>query len=55
MKLWIGLACGVVLSGCGTIETVSDESKAVDNLARWDRTVIQFLEPTAASLISSAT
>ena len=35
MKLWIGLACGLALSGCGTIETVSDESKAVDNLARW--------------------
>ena len=35
MKLWIGLALGVALGGCGTVRTVSDESKAVDDLAKW--------------------
>lgn len=35
MKLWIGLALGVALSGCGTVRTVSNESKAVDDLAKW--------------------
>ncbi|WP_312935160.1 YceK/YidQ family lipoprotein [Pseudomonas sp.] len=34
-KLWIGAAFTAALSGCGTIETVSDESKAVDKLAHW--------------------
>ncbi|MDP9523676.1 YceK/YidQ family lipoprotein [Pseudomonas putida] len=34
-KLWIGMALTLVLSGCGTVRTVSDESKAVDDLARW--------------------
>jgi len=35
MRLWMGCALAAALSGCGTIETVSDESKAMDNLARW--------------------
>lgn len=36
MKQWIGMVLTIALSGCGTIETVSDETKAVDNLARWE-------------------
>lgn len=35
MKTWMGCALAVVLSGCGTVATVSDKSKAVDNLAKW--------------------
>ncbi|KQQ54578.1 hypothetical protein ASF84_14710 [Pseudomonas sp. Leaf127] len=35
MKPWIGLALGIALSGCGTVRTVSNESKAVDDLAKW--------------------
>ena len=36
MRLWIVCTLAAALSGCGTIQTVSDESKAVDNLARWE-------------------
>ncbi|WP_346266748.1 YceK/YidQ family lipoprotein [Pseudomonas putida] len=34
-KLWMGVALAMALSGCGTVRTVSDESKAVDDLAKW--------------------
>ncbi|HEN8719717.1 TPA: YceK/YidQ family lipoprotein [Pseudomonas putida] len=36
MRLGIVCTLAAALSGCGTIQTVSDESKAVDNLARWE-------------------
>jgi len=35
MKLRISLALITALSGCGTVRTLSDESKAVDELAKW--------------------
>ncbi|MFS0827480.1 YceK/YidQ family lipoprotein [Pseudomonas phoenicis] len=35
MKRWIVVVLAVACTGCGTIETVSNESKAVDKLARW--------------------
>ncbi|WP_409488313.1 YceK/YidQ family lipoprotein [Pseudomonas promysalinigenes] len=34
-KLWSGVALTILLSGCATVHTVSDESKAVDDLAKW--------------------
>ncbi len=34
-KLWMGVALTVALSGCGTVRTVSSESKAADDLAKW--------------------
>lgn len=36
MRLWIGCALAVALSGCGTMRTVSNEKKAVDDLAQWN-------------------
>lgn len=36
MRLWMGCALAVALSGCGTMRTVSNESKAVDDLAQWN-------------------
>lgn len=35
-KLWMGVVLTVALSGCGTVRTVSNESKAVDDLAKWN-------------------
>ena len=34
-NLWMGMALTIVMSGCGTVRTVSDESKAVNDLANW--------------------
>lgn len=35
MKRWIGILITVALTGCGTVRTVSNEPKAVDDLAKW--------------------
>ncbi|WP_449433763.1 YceK/YidQ family lipoprotein [Pseudomonas putida] len=35
MKQWIAILLATTLTGCGTVRTVSDESQAVDDLARW--------------------
>nr|WP_314487707.1 YceK/YidQ family lipoprotein [uncultured Pseudomonas sp.] len=34
-ELWIGMTLALALGGCGTVRTVSNESKAVDDLAKW--------------------
>lgn len=34
-KLWMGVMLTSALGGCGTVRTVSNESKAVDDLAKW--------------------
>ncbi|MFA7893014.1 YceK/YidQ family lipoprotein [Pseudomonas putida] len=34
-KLWMGVMLASALGGCGTVRTVSNESKAVDDLAKW--------------------
>ena len=36
MKLGIGIMIAAILSGCGTVQTVSSESKAVGDLAEWN-------------------
>ncbi|MBH3416422.1 YceK/YidQ family lipoprotein [Pseudomonas putida] len=36
MKPWIGIVLVTALSGCGTVRTVSEESKAVGDLAEWN-------------------
>ncbi len=35
MKLWTAGLLVAALTGCGTVRSVSDESKAVDDLAKW--------------------
>lgn len=35
-QLWMGLALVMALGGCGTVRTVSSESKAVGDLAEWN-------------------
>ncbi|WP_313738715.1 YceK/YidQ family lipoprotein [Pseudomonas sp.] len=34
-ELWMGMTLALALGGCGTVRTVSNESKAVDDLAKW--------------------
>ena len=36
MRPWSGIIIAAVISGCGTVRTVSNESKAVGDLAEWN-------------------
>lgn len=35
MRPWIGVVLAAGLAGCGTVHTVSNEARAVDDLAKW--------------------